>query len=98
MQNARSKEEFFDQIEDLIDKLEDSKAAKESVENSNKELIEEVEYLQINNRRLKRVTTRLNNEMTDTRSRLKILNKRETKDFKMQIKHWKKRLEENCSA
>ena len=31
----------------------------------NKELIEEVEYLQINNRRLKSVTTRLNMEMID---------------------------------
>ena len=63
---------FESQIDILKSKLEVIQESKGSVEKANMKLINEADYLETNNGRLKCVKIRLNKEIIETRSKFKI--------------------------
>ena len=63
-----------------------------SLETQNKSLLDEIHYLEINNKRLKSVVKRFNREFNEERIRLNNDKLEAIKDLKMEVKQWKRKL------
>lgn len=81
-----------DQRVTYMQELDAVKQAKEALANNNKGLLDEVLYLELNNKRLKTITKRLNSEVSEIRLKLKKEKLEAIGDLKVEIKHWKKKL------
>ena len=63
-----------------------------NLETQNKSLLDEIHYLEINNKRLKSVVKRFNREFNEERIRLNNDKLEAIKDLKMEVKQWKRKL------
>ena len=63
-----------------------------NLETQNKSLLDEIHYLEINNKRLKSAVKRFNREFNEERIRLNNDKLEAIKDLKMEVKQWKRKL------
>ena len=83
---------FKARINEYETELENAYKAKISLEIQNKKLIDEIQYLDINNKSMKSVIQRFNREFNEERVKLSSARIEAIKELKSEIKQWKKKL------